>query len=61
MSFRNWDTFNGKKVTSDFKPKNPKSSWVRGANGDYDGVPRAYLNAKVDSFLLGKRKHPWEK
>ena len=61
MSFQNWDTFNGKKLSNNFKPENPRASWIRGANGNYDGVPRAYLKASADNFLLGKRKNPWQK
>ncbi len=56
-----WDTFNGKKVGTDIKPENPKSSWVKGPKGNYDAVPRAYLNSNSDSLLNGKRKNPWDK
>lgn len=61
LSWNNWDSFDGKKVSSDIKPDHPKSSWVKGPKGNYDGVPRAYLKSKPDGLLNGKRKHPWDK
>ncbi len=57
MSIKDW--FNQSKT--DLKPKNPKSSWIKGPNGNYDGVPRQYLESKPDSFLNSKRKNPWDK
>lgn len=39
----------------------PKSSWIKRLNGNYDGVPRQYLEAKPDSYLNSKRKNPWDK
>jgi hypothetical protein len=60
-----WDSIKWKDVKPDIKPKHPKSSWVKGPDGSYDGVPRAYLDAKKDSFLCetknGKSPWPWEK
>ncbi|WP_156877842.1 hypothetical protein [Shimazuella kribbensis] len=49
------------KAKEDIKPANPKSSWVKGPKGDYDGVPRQYLEAKPDKSLEPSRKNPWDK
>jgi hypothetical protein len=50
-----------KESKTDIKPKNSKSSWVKGPNGEYDAVPRQYLEAKADKFMESKRKSPWDK
>lgn len=47
------------KAKSDIKPSNPKSNWVKGPKGEYDGVPRKYLGAKSDKVLTPTRKNPW--
>lgn len=46
---------------TDIKPPNPKSSWIKGADGKEDAVPRQYLNAKADAMLNPSRKNPWDK
>jgi hypothetical protein len=60
---RRWSILNEwfKNAKSDLNPKHPKSSWVKGPNGDYDAVPRQYLQAKADDSLSPKKKNPWDK
>jgi hypothetical protein len=49
------------KAKEDIKPANPKSNWAKGPKGDYDGVPRQYLESKTDKTLTPSRKNPWDK
>lgn len=48
------------KAKTDIKPANPKSNWATGPKGEYDAVPRQYLEAKPDKHLDPKQKNPWE-
>lgn len=57
-----FDLFGYKNVATDIKPKHPKSSWVKGPTGSYDGkMGKAYSEAKPDKFLTPPRKNPWDK
>jgi hypothetical protein len=49
------------KAKTDIKSVNPKSSWAKGPKGDYDGVPRQYLEASSDKVMTPTRKNPWDK
>jgi hypothetical protein len=51
--------FKWKDAKTDIKPKHEKSSWILGPQGNYDGVPRAYLEAKPDPIFVPKEKLPW--
>lgn len=48
-------SFGWKDVKADIKPKNEKSSWVKGPEGKDDAIPRQYLEAKADDFMSPKK------